>query len=93
MNEEHRKLIEAKDGIILKTERRDTRNRFGECGWLGTQTTFLLAGIIWEHRTGQVFPTRHHPASYNRVVSYDDKLPKFESHEATDFFNRLVHVG
>lgn len=96
MNEEYQRLIEAKGGLVAKTERRDTRNRYGALGWMGKSTTFILDGVVWEYRTGFVFPKRDHSVPYNKVLSYCDSVsnlkpaPGFTSFDATEFFSKLI---
>ena len=90
MNDFYQKLIEAKGGTIAKTERRDTRNRFGELGWVGSCTTFFLNGVTWEYRTGFVYPKRNHGVPYNKVISYEQPNGEFKTVEATEFFSSLI---
>lgn len=87
MNEFYQKLVEAKGGIVLKTERRDSRNRAGVFGWAGKVTTFILDGRTWEYRTGFVYSKDKGQTPYNNVVTYD---VTFDSMPATDFFSQLI---
>jgi hypothetical protein len=97
MHEEYQRLIEKAGGVVMKTERKDTRNRLGEFGWVGSETGFILDGVAWQYRTGFVYPKRNHGVTYNKVLSYDDDVspkfkpePGFVSFESTEFFSKLI---